>query len=287
VDPACGRSRGRPRTTSSFRIRRGPVEERFEIVDPRVVALGRHSGVIVYSVVAQRAGEAPYAAVISSTFVSEGDRRNLAFRRASQGPLDVRVLSCRRYMAAPIAARLWGRHAAERQADNEGVHMPQRIRPHLWFDTEAEEAAKFYTSIFENSRIVDVAYYPEGAPRPAGSVMTVEFELDGLRIIALNGGPQFTFNEAITLLVECESQEKVDYFWERLSDGGEEGPCGWLRDRYGLGWQVVPTEMPEIFAGADPERSRRAMEAMLGMRKLDVAALRAAADGVAPRTDAA
>ena len=165
--------------------------------------------------------------------------------------------------------------------------MSQRIKPNLWFDTDAEDAAKFYTSIFENSRIIDVTQYPEGAPRPTGSVMTVEFELDGLPIIALNGGPEFTFNEAVTLLVECESQEKIDYFWERLSEGGEEGPCGWLRDRYGLGWQVVPTELAEIFASSDPEGSRRAMTAMLGMRKLDIAALRAAAEGVASGARAA
>ena len=165
--------------------------------------------------------------------------------------------------------------------------MPQRIMPSLWFDTEAEEAAKFYTSIFENSRIIDVKHYPEGAPRPAGSVMTVEFELDGLRIVALNGGPQFTFNEAVTLLVECNSQEEIDYFWERLSNGGEEGPCGWLKDRYGLGWQVAPTELSQIFADAGPEGSRRAMAAMLDMRKLDIAALRAAARGVAPSAEAA
>jgi predicted 3-demethylubiquinone-9 3-methyltransferase (glyoxalase superfamily) len=165
--------------------------------------------------------------------------------------------------------------------------MPQRIKPNLWFDTEAEDAAKFYASIFENSRIIDVTHYPEGAPRPAGSVMTVEFELDGLPIVALNGGPEFTFNEAITLVVECDSQEEIDYFWERLSAGGEEGPCGWLKDRYGLGWQVVPAEMTEIFAAAGPEGSRRAMAAMLGMRKLDIAALRAAADGTAPSAEAA
>lgn len=165
--------------------------------------------------------------------------------------------------------------------------MSPRIMPNLWFDTEAEEAAKFYTSIFENSRIVKVTPYPEGAPRPAGSVMTVEFELNGLRIIALNGGPQFTFNEAVTLMVECDSQEQIDRFWERLSDGGEEGPCGWLKDRYGLGWQVAPSELAEIFAAAGPDGARRAMQAMLGMRKLDIAALRAAADGVAPSAEAA
>jgi predicted 3-demethylubiquinone-9 3-methyltransferase (glyoxalase superfamily) len=159
--------------------------------------------------------------------------------------------------------------------------MQQRITTNLWFDTEAEEAADFYTSVFENSRIVNVMRYPEDAPRPAGMVMTVEFELDGQRFVGINGGPEFTFDEAISLEIACETQEEVDYYWERLSEGGEEGPCGWLKDRYGLSWQVVPAGMEELFADADPERARRAMQAMLGMGKLDIAALRSAADGVA------
>jgi predicted 3-demethylubiquinone-9 3-methyltransferase (glyoxalase superfamily) len=158
--------------------------------------------------------------------------------------------------------------------------MPQKITPNLWFDTEAEEAAAFYTSVFKNSRIVNVAHFPEGAPRPAGMVMTVEFELDGQRFVGINGGPDFEFTEAISLQIDCETQEEVDYYWERLSEGGEEGPCGWLKDRYGLSWQVTPAGMDELFADSDPQRARRAMDAMLGMRKLDIAALRAAADGV-------
>ena len=117
----------------------------------------------------------------------------------------------------------------------------QRITPNLWFDTQAEEAAAFYVSVFPNSRIVTVARYPEGAPREAGMVMTVEFELDGERLIAINGGAQFTFDEAVSLMISCETQAEVDHYWERLSDGGSEGPCGWLKDRYGLSWQVVPT----------------------------------------------
>jgi predicted 3-demethylubiquinone-9 3-methyltransferase (glyoxalase superfamily) len=158
--------------------------------------------------------------------------------------------------------------------------MPRSIVPNLWFDTEAEEAAAFYTSVFENSRILNVARYTEAGPRPAGTVMTVEFELDGQRFVAINGGTQFEFSEAVSFMVECETQEEIDFFWERLTAGGEEGPCGWLKDRYGLSWQVVPTGMDELFADPDPTRAERAMRAMFGMRKLDIAALRAAADGV-------
>jgi predicted 3-demethylubiquinone-9 3-methyltransferase (glyoxalase superfamily) len=158
--------------------------------------------------------------------------------------------------------------------------MQQRITPNLWFDTEAEEAASFYVSIFKNSRIVNVTHYTEGAPREAGMVMTVEFELDGQRIVGINGGPEFTFDEAISLEINCETQEEVDYYWERLTDGGQEGPCGWLKDRYGLSWQVVPTGMEELFADPDPKRAERAMQAMLQMKKLDLGELQRAADGV-------
>jgi predicted 3-demethylubiquinone-9 3-methyltransferase (glyoxalase superfamily) len=155
--------------------------------------------------------------------------------------------------------------------------MP-KIVPNLWFDTEAEEAAQFYVSVFPNSRIVNVAHYTEAGPRPAGTVMTVEFELDGQRFIGINGGPEFTFDEAVSFEIECEDQGEIDYYWEKLTDGGEESQCGWLRDRYGLSWQVVPTGMEEIFADPDEGRAERAMKAMLGMRKLDLAALREAAD---------
>jgi len=156
----------------------------------------------------------------------------------------------------------------------------QRITPNLWFDTEAEEAAGFYCSVFESSRIVNVTRYTEAGPRKAGTVMAVEFELDGQRFVGINGGPQFTFDEAVSFQIACETQDEVDYYWERLSEGGEEGPCGWLKDRYGLSWQVTPTGIAELFADPDPERARRATQAMLGMRKLDIAALRSAADGV-------
>ena len=158
--------------------------------------------------------------------------------------------------------------------------MAQRIVPNLWFDTQAEEAAAFYCSIFPNSRVTLVTRYPEGAPGPAGEVMTVEFELDGERVVAINGGPQFTFSEAISLAVTCEDQAEVDRYWEQLLEGGgEEGPCGWLKDRFGLSWQVVPEGMDEVFANPDPAVAQRAFQAMMGMKKLDLAALQAAAAG--------
>lgn len=153
-----------------------------------------------------------------------------------------------------------------------------KITPCLWFDTEAEQAATFYASIFPNSALGEVSRYGEGAPRPAGTVMTVAFELDGKPFLALNGGPEFRFSEAVSFQVHCESQEEVDHFWQRLSDGGEEGQCGWLKDQFGLSWQVVPTALPELLNQPDPERARRVMQSMLGMRKIDIAALRAAAE---------
>jgi predicted 3-demethylubiquinone-9 3-methyltransferase (glyoxalase superfamily) len=156
----------------------------------------------------------------------------------------------------------------------------QRIVPSLWFDTEAEQAADFYTSVFKNSRIVSVARYTEAGPREAGTVMTVEFELDGQRFIGINGGDQFKFSEAVSFQVNCDTQEDVDYYWEQLTDGGSEGPCGWCKDKFGLSWQVTPTGMDEMFGDPDPERARRAMEAMFKMKKLDLATLQAAADGV-------
>jgi predicted 3-demethylubiquinone-9 3-methyltransferase (glyoxalase superfamily) len=157
--------------------------------------------------------------------------------------------------------------------------MQQKIVPNLWFDTEAEEAADFYTSVFDNSRIVNVTHYTESAPREEGMVMTVEFELDGQRFVGINGGPEFKFDEAISFAIECETQEEIDYFWSKLSEGGEESVCGWLKDRFGVSWQVVPTGIEEVFADPDKERADRAMKAMLGMRKIDMEALRSAADG--------
>jgi predicted 3-demethylubiquinone-9 3-methyltransferase (glyoxalase superfamily) len=157
--------------------------------------------------------------------------------------------------------------------------MPTKITPNLWFDTEAEEAAAFYLSIFPNSRIVGVTHYTEAGPRDAGMVMTVEFELDGLRFVGINGGPEFTFDEAVSFQIDCVDQAEVDRYWSLLSEGGSEGPCGWLKDKFGLSWQVVPTGMQELFEDPDPDRARRAMEAMLKMGKLDLAALQSAANG--------
>jgi len=154
----------------------------------------------------------------------------------------------------------------------------RKIRPCLWFDTQAGEAAAFYTSIFKNSTISHTTYYGESGPMPAGAVLVVEFEIDGQPLIALNGGPAHTFNEAVSLQISCETQEEVDQLWEKLSEGGIEDQCGWLKDKYGLSWQVVPAMLPTLLSDPDPERAARAMKAMLGMRKLDIAALQAAAD---------
>jgi predicted 3-demethylubiquinone-9 3-methyltransferase (glyoxalase superfamily) len=154
------------------------------------------------------------------------------------------------------------------------------ITPCLWFDTEGEEAANFYTSVFPNSRIVDVTRYGAAGPRPEGTVMTVSFELDGRKFVALNGGPNYTFSEAISFQVRCKDQEEVDEFWSKLSEGGEEGPCGWLKDRFGVSWQIVPTALPELLADPDPEKSERVMKAMLEMKKIDIDALERAAGAV-------
>jgi predicted 3-demethylubiquinone-9 3-methyltransferase (glyoxalase superfamily) len=157
--------------------------------------------------------------------------------------------------------------------------MPQKIIPNLWFDDQAEQAAEFYTSVFKDSQIVSVLHYPESSDR-AGTVLTVEWELNGQRFVGINGGPQFKFDEAVSFSITCEDQEEVDYYWEKLTEGGgKESQCGWLTDKYGLSWQVTPKGMEELFMDPDPERASRATKAMLGMKKLDVAALQAAADG--------
>ncbi|PSK90506.1 putative 3-demethylubiquinone-9 3-methyltransferase (glyoxalase superfamily) [Murinocardiopsis flavida] len=156
--------------------------------------------------------------------------------------------------------------------------MP-RPTPCLWFDTQGEEAANFYTGVFADSKILEVTRYGSAGPRPEGSVMTVTFELDGQRYVALNGGPEFTFSEAVSFQVDCKTQDEVDYYWERLAEGGEQGPCGWLKDRFGLSWQIVPTVLAELVGDPDPKRSQAAMAAMLTMGKLDIAALKNAADG--------
>ena len=155
----------------------------------------------------------------------------------------------------------------------------QKITPCLWFDTEGEEAATFYTSLFKNSRILGITRYSEAGPRPAGMVMTVSFELDGQEFTALNGGPDFTFNEALSLQVNCADQAEADHFWAGLSEGGEEGPCGWLKDKYGVSWQIVPTALQELFNGADAAATERVMAALLQMSRIDIAALQKAYDG--------
>jgi predicted 3-demethylubiquinone-9 3-methyltransferase (glyoxalase superfamily) len=153
------------------------------------------------------------------------------------------------------------------------------ITPCLWFDTAGEEAAKLYTSVFPSSKILTVSHYGEAGPRAAGTVMTVEFELDGQKFTALNGGPDFTFTEAISFQVMCETQEEVDHYWSGLSAGGEEGPCGWLRDRFGVSWQIVPTALPRLIGNGNSAQSQRVMEAMFKMKKLDIAELERAAAG--------
>lgn len=155
-----------------------------------------------------------------------------------------------------------------------------KITPCLWFDTEAEEAANFYISLFPNSRIGAISRYPEFIPGRAGSVLTVTFELDGRQFMGLNGGPRSAaFNDAVSFSVDCHDQSEVDHYWDKLSEGGETGRCSWLKDRYGVSWQIVPSIMPELLTGPDPERAARAMQAMMEMTKLDIAALKAAADG--------
>ncbi|MEA2498248.1 MAG: hypothetical protein QOH26_653 [Actinomycetota bacterium] len=156
----------------------------------------------------------------------------------------------------------------------------QKIVPNLWFDTEAEDAANFYVSIFKDSEISDISRYGEAGPRPAGTVLTVAFRLRGQDFTAINGGPEFKFDEAISFLVNCESQDEVDEYWERLTaDGGEEGQCGWLKDKFGLSWQIIPTRLQELLTNEDSDKANRAMQAMLQMKKIDIAQMEAAAEG--------
>ena len=161
----------------------------------------------------------------------------------------------------------------------------QKITPFLWYDDKAEEAANLYCSIFKNSRVGKVTRYEEEAAqatgRPAGSAMTVEFELEGQKFVALNGGPHFKFTEAVSFVVNCETQEEVDYFWEKLSEGGQESQCAWLKDKHGLSWQVVPTILVELLQDKDAEKSHRVMKAMLQMKKIDIPTLKRAAEGKA------
>jgi predicted 3-demethylubiquinone-9 3-methyltransferase (glyoxalase superfamily) len=158
--------------------------------------------------------------------------------------------------------------------------MPlQKITPFLWFDHQAEEAANFYVSIFPNSKIGKIARYGKAGPGPAGSVMTIEFQLDGQPFVALNGGPIYKFTEAISFVVNCETQDEVDHYWDKLSADGGEVQCGWLKDKFGLSWQVVPSVLVKLLSGPDPAGAQRAMKAMLGMKKLDIAALQRAYHG--------
>ena len=152
--------------------------------------------------------------------------------------------------------------------------------PCLWFDGQAEEAATFYTEVFPRSAITRVSRYGPDMPMPEGTVLTVEFHLDGQRYTALNAGPQFSFTEAVSFQIACADSGEVDHYWSRLTEGGEEGPCGWLKDRFGLSWQVVPDGLDELMADPDPGRASRATQAMMSMRKIDIAAMRAAADEV-------
>ena len=152
----------------------------------------------------------------------------------------------------------------------------QKITPFLWFDGKAEEAMNFYTSIFKNSKIVSVTRYGEAGPGPKGTVMTVKFELNGQEFVALNGGPQFTFTEAISFVVNCETQQEVDELWEKLSEGGNKSRCGWLKDKYGLSWQIVPTVLIEMLQDKDAKKSNSVMQAMLQMDKIDIVGLRRA-----------
>jgi Uncharacterized protein conserved in bacteria len=155
----------------------------------------------------------------------------------------------------------------------------QKITPFLWFDNQAEEAMNFYTSVFKDSKERNVSRYGDAGPGPKGSVMVAEFELNGQRFIALNGGPQFKFTEAVSFVINCETQEEVDYYWSKLTaDGGEESMCGWLKDKFGLSWQVTPTIMGKLFSG-DPAGGQRAMQAMMQMKKLDIQKLQDAYDG--------
>ena len=155
----------------------------------------------------------------------------------------------------------------------------QKITTCLWFDNNAEEAVTFYTSIFKNSKVLEVARYGEAGPGPEGSVLTMRFQLDGAELMALNGGPAFKFTEAISLSVDCQSQAEVDELWEKLSEGGSEDQCAWLKDKFGLSWQIVPRALPELLGDPDPDKSKRVMEAMLKMKKIDVKALQEAYAG--------
>ena len=167
---------------------------------------------------------------------------------------------------------------AARSKDERTQPTPQKVTTFLWFNNNGEEAAKFYCSVFKNSKILNTIPHPESVPGPKGSALTVDFELDGQRFTALNGGPQFKFTEAISLVVRCETQDEIDYYWEKLSEGGQKVECGWLKDRYGLSWQIVPSNLTELLEG-DSQKVDRVMKAVMQMQKLDIAELQKAAEG--------
>lgn len=154
--------------------------------------------------------------------------------------------------------------------------MQQKITPFLWFNNQAEEAAAFYTSVFKNAKVGNITRYGEAGPQPAGDVMTVSFEIEGMEFTALNGGPEFNFTEAISFAVSCASQEEVDDLWQKLTDGGEEGPCGWLKDRFGVSWQIVPTVVGELLSDPDPVKAQCVAEALYKMKKIDIQTLKQA-----------
>ena len=154
----------------------------------------------------------------------------------------------------------------------------QKITPFLWFDNQAEEAAKFYVSVFKNSKMGQVSRYGDGMPLPKGTVMTAAFEIEGQPYIALNGGPEYKFTPAVSFVINCDTQKEIDYYWDKLSEGGEEGVCGWLKDRYGLSWQVVPEGWEEIAKDPNPRKAEAAMTALFGMKKIDLAAIQAAVE---------
>jgi predicted 3-demethylubiquinone-9 3-methyltransferase (glyoxalase superfamily) len=181
----------------------------------------------------------------------------------------------------PINPASGGRLRCEWEHTDEGAETMPKTIACLWFDGQAEQAAAHYTSIFPRSSITEVTHYLADMPGPEGSVLTVSFDLDGQEYVALNGGPQFTFNEAISFQIICADQDEVDHYWDRLTDGGEEGPCGWLKDRFGVSWQVVPKRLLEFMSDPDPARAKRAATAMLAMRKIDIAEIESAADTVA------
>jgi predicted 3-demethylubiquinone-9 3-methyltransferase (glyoxalase superfamily) len=190
--------------------------------------------------------------------------------------LFVGVLPANAEQAKATASTHLSRGIFSKELSKKETDMQKKITPCLWFDTEAEEAANFYVSIFKNSKILDLARYGEAGPKPAGTVLTVMFELDGQEFMALNGGPEYTFTPAISLLVDCKSQEEVDDLWDKLAKGGKTDQCGWLTDKYGVSWQIVPTILGELLSDPDPVKSQAVMRAMLQMTKLDIKKLQEA-----------